>query len=114
MESRHELAELILARKGSRSYDDLAKRSGLGRAAIHRMVVNPIRALPEPDTLVKLAVALEVSIDRVAVAALRSAGVPVTNRFAAGDVLDGLDQLTPSQRFAVERLIRVMIDPLAE
>lgn len=65
-------------------------------------------------TLVKLAVALEVSIDRVAVAALRSAGVPVTNRFAAGDVLDGLDQLTPSQRFAVERLIRVMIDPLAE
>jgi len=70
--------------------------------------------LPEPDTLVKLAVALEVSIDRVAVAALRSAGVPVTNRFAAGDVLDGLDQLTPSQRFAVERLIRVMIDPLAE
>jgi hypothetical protein len=52
-----------------------------------------------------------VSIDRVAVAALRSAGVPVTDRFAAGDVLEGLDQLTPHQRAAVQRLVEVMIDP---
>jgi hypothetical protein len=58
--------------------------------------------------------ALDVSIDRVAVAALRSAGVPVTNRFATGDVLEGLDQLTRAQRAAVERLVHVMITPAGE
>jgi hypothetical protein len=36
-----------------------------------------------------------VSIDRVAVAALRSAGIPVTDRFPVGDVLEGLERLTP-------------------
>jgi hypothetical protein len=50
--------------------------------------------------MIKLAVALHVSVDQVAVAALRSAGVPVTDRFAAGDVLDGLDRLAPEQRAA--------------
>ena len=89
MEFEHELAELILTRKGSRSYSDLAERSGLSRAAIHRLTRNPIRSVPDPETLRGLAPALDVSIDRVAVAALRSAGVPVTDRFASGDVLEG-------------------------
>src|SRR6185437_2276373 len=109
VEFEHELAELILTRKGSRSYSDLANRSGLSRAAIHRLTKSPIRTVPDPDTLRGLAAALDVSIDRVAVAALRSAGVPVTDRFAAGDVLEGLDRLTPHQRAAIQRLVEVMI-----
>jgi hypothetical protein len=40
-------------------------------------------------------------VDRVAVAALRSAGVPVADRFAAGDVLEGPDQPTPHRRAAI-------------
>jgi transcriptional regulator with XRE-family HTH domain len=111
VEFEHELADLILTRKGSRSYSDLADRSGLSRAAIHRLTKSPIRTVPDPDTLRGLAAALDVSIDRVAVAALRSAGVPVTDRFAAGDVLEGLDQLTPHQRAAIQRLVEVMINP---
>lgn len=113
MEFEHELAELILTRKGSRSYSDLADRSGLSRAAIHRLAKSPIRTVPDPETLRGLAAALDVSIDRVAVAALRSAGVPVTDRFAAGDVLENLEQLSPYQRTAIQRLVDVMINPMA-
>jgi transcriptional regulator with XRE-family HTH domain len=90
---------------------DLADRSGLSRAAINRLTKSPIRTVPDPDTLRGLAAALDVSIDRVVVAALRSAGVPVTDRFATGDVLEGLDRLTPHQRAAVQRLVEVMIHP---
>jgi len=114
VEHLNELAELILTRKGRRSYSELAERSGLSRAAIHRLTTAALRTIPDPDTLNKLAVALEVSVDRVAVAALRSAGVPVTDRFAVGDVLEGLDQLTPTQRAAVERLVQVMVTPADE
>ena len=112
MEHLHELAALIVTRKGRRSYSELADRSGLSRAAIHRLTTAALRTIPDPDTLNKLAIALDVSIDRVAVAALRSAGVPVTDRFATGDILEGLDQLTPAQRAAVERLVHVMIAPV--
>jgi transcriptional regulator with XRE-family HTH domain len=111
VEHLHELAELIVTRKGRRSYSELADRSGLSRAAIHRLTTAALRTIPDPDTLNKLAVALDVSIDRIAVAALRSAGVPVTDRFATGDVLEGLDQLTPTQRAAVEQLVHVMVTP---
>jgi biotin operon repressor len=80
--------------------------SGLPRPA-----AAALRTIPDPDTLNKLAVALDVSIDRVAVAALRSAGVPVTDRFGTGYVLEGLDQLTRAQRAALERLVHIMITP---
>lgn len=92
---------------------ELADRSGLSRAAIHRLTTAALRAIPDPDTLNKLAVALDVSIDRVAVAALHSAGVPVTDRFATGDVLEGLDRVSPQQRAAIQRLVEVMINPTA-
>lgn len=108
MEHLHELAALIAERKGERSYDDLARRGGLGRSAIHRLATRPVLGLPDPETIVGLAAALDVSVDRVAVAALRSAGVPVSDRFASGDVLDGFDQLSPAERAAVEQLVRVM------
>lgn len=108
MEQQHELATLILRRKGQQSYDDLAKRSGLRRATIHRLATSPVRALPDPDTMLKLAVALDVSIDQVAVAALRAAGLPVTDTLATGGTVLGLDRLTPRQRAAVEQIIEVM------
>ena len=114
MDREHELARLIVERKGHRSYDDLARRSGLNRATLHRLATAPARGMPDPATIVALARGLDVSIDRVAVAALRSAGVPVTDRFATGGVLDGLDRLTPAQRAAVEHLVRVMLDPTSD
>ena len=108
-EQQHELAELILRRKGRQSYDDLAMRGGLRRATIHRLVTSPVRALPDPDTLTKLAVALDVTVDHVAVAALRAAGVPVVGGLAAS--ISGFDRLTQAQRDAVERIVEVMIRP---
>ena len=110
LEQQHELATLILRRKGHQSYYDLAKRGGLRRATIHRLATNPVRALPDPDTMVKLAVALEVSVDQVAVATLRSAGVPVADNLASTEAIPGLDRLTPPQRAAVERIVEVMSD----
>ena len=80
-------------------------------AAIHRLTKNAICTVPDPETLRGLAAALDVSIDRVAVAALRSAAVSVTDRFAAGNVLEGLNRLTPLQRHAIRRLVEAMIDP---
>lgn len=114
VDHEHELARLIAERKGDRSYDDLARRGGLTRATVHRLATAPVRSLPDPETIIGLAAALDVSVDRVAVAALRSAGVPVQDRFSAGDVLEGLDRLTPAQRAAVELVVRVMADPAAQ
>ena len=111
MDEGRELARLIAERKGSLTYGELARRGNLKRGTVHRLATADARAMPDPDTIIGLAAALDVSVDRVAVAALRSAGVPVTDRFSAGDVLDGLDRLTPAQRTAVERLIAVMVDP---
>jgi hypothetical protein len=108
-EQQHELAALILRRKGNRSYDDLAKRGGLRRATIHRLVTSPVRALPDPDTMTKLAVALDVTVDQVAVAALRAAGVPVTGGLAAS--IPGFDQLSQPQRDAIEQIVEVMNKP---
>jgi transcriptional regulator with XRE-family HTH domain len=108
-EQQHELAALILRCKGNLSYDDLAKRSGLRRATIHRLVTRPVRALPDPETMIKLAVALDVTVDQVAVAALRAAGVPVTGGLAAS--IPGFEQLTHPQRDVVERIVEVMSEP---
>lgn len=109
MEHLHELAELIVTRNGRRSYSELADRSGLSRAAIHRLTTATLRTIPDPDTLNKLAVALDVSIDPRRRRRLRAAGVPVTDHFATGDVLESPDQLTPAQRDAVERLVPVTV-----
>jgi len=114
VDHEHELAQLIAERKGDRSYDDLARRGGLTRATVHRLATAPVRSLPDPGTIVSLAAALDLSVDRVAVAVLRSAGVPVSDHFSAGDVLEGLDRLTPAQRAAVELIVRVMADPTAQ
>jgi hypothetical protein len=88
-----------------------AARAGLRRGRPRVEEALPHGDQPRRPQSRGLAAALEVSIDRIAVAALRSAGVPVTDRFAAGDVLEGLDQLTPSQRAAIQRLVEVMINP---
>jgi hypothetical protein len=56
--------------------------------------------------MTKLAVALDVTVDQVAVAALRAAGVPVTGGLAAS--IPGFERLTAPQRDVVERLVEVM------
>ena len=59
--------------------------------------------------MTKLAVALDVTVDQVAVAALRAAGVPVTGGLAAS--IPGFEQLSRRQRDAVERIVEVMSKP---
>ena len=114
----HELAELILSRKGDASFDDLARRSdGAIDPKTLQKWANTRRAelsgLPTPETLKGIAAAIGVSVDMVAVAALRSAGVPVRPRFGApAGGLDALaDLLTDRQRAALAATIEAMVWP---
>lgn len=114
----HELAAMIWDRKGTASFEDLARSSG---GAIEAKTLQKwantrdtsLRSLPAPETLVGIARAVGVSVDLVAVAALRSAGVPVRDRFGqAGGTLDGLaDILTDRQRAALAAVAEAMAYP---
>lgn len=113
----HELARLIQERRGDLSYGDIARQSGgaLTRAGAQRLGAGdePLREVPKPETIVGLARALGVSVDLVAVAALRSAGVPVRARFGGAEPLQGYDMLTEQQQDALQHLVTVMADPHA-
>ena len=110
----HELARLIQSRKGDSSYDDLARRTGgeVSRQYFARIGkgTTPLRELPKPETLIALARALGVSVDLVAVAALRSAGVRVRDRFGAVGA-ELADLLTDRQRATLAAFVHAMVWP---
>lgn len=113
----HDLARLIQSRKGDASYEDLARRGGaaLSRQYLARLGKGdePLRSVPGADVLQALAIALGVSLDMVAVAALRAAGVPVRDRFGErpDPLVAALDRLTDRQRAAIHYVAEAMADP---
>lgn len=90
-EERLTLADLILVRKGTRSYAKLSLDCGgfPGASRIHQIVSGPLNDFPSADTIRGLARGLAVSETEVILAAARSLGLRVATSTPSDLVLNG-------------------------
>ena len=98
-----------------RSYGEIARRSGLPRSTVYHLASNgrPVR-VPNPRTLERLAVGLEVPEHVVRAAAASAAGL-VLDEQAADDpeievLVASLARLGPEERRHVSALVRSMLE----
>ena len=99
----------------NRSYREIARRSGLPSSTVYHLASNnrPVR-VPNPRTLERLAVGLEVPEPVVRAAAAAAAGF-VLDEQAADDpeievLVASLARLSPEQRRNVSALVRSMLE----
>jgi transcriptional regulator with XRE-family HTH domain len=99
----------------NRSYGEISRRSGLPRSTVYHLASNnrPVR-VPNPRTLERLAVGLEVPEHVVRAAAATAAGF-VLDQQAADDpeievLVASLARLSPEERRHVSALIRSMLE----
>jgi transcriptional regulator with XRE-family HTH domain len=111
------LQELIQARMRelNRSYGEIARRGGLPRSTVHHLASNnrPVR-VPNPRTLERLAVGLEVPEHVVRGAAAAAAGF-VLDEQPADDpeiqvLVASLSRLSAEERRHVSALVRSMLE----
>lgn len=109
------LSELVEATKGDRSYEDLAKQSGgsPGRQRWQQLATQPQKNFPDPPTIRSVAKVLDVSEERVVLAAAESLGLTTVREQSTVAALlpPSADRLTDKQIFAVVSVVRAMIDP---
>jgi len=98
-----------------RSYGDIARRGGLPRSTVFHLASNsrPVR-VPNPRTLERLAIGLEVPEHVVRTAAAAAAGF-VLDEQAADDpeievLVASLARLSPEERRHVSALVQSMLD----
>jgi transcriptional regulator with XRE-family HTH domain len=98
-----------------RSYGEIARRGGLPRSTVHHLASNnrPVR-VPNPRTLERLAVGLEVPEHVVRAAAAAAAGF-VLDEQAADDpeievLVASLSRLNADERRHVSALVRSMLE----
>jgi transcriptional regulator with XRE-family HTH domain len=99
----------------NRSYGEIARRGGLPRSTVYHLASNhrPVR-VPNPRTLERLAVGLEVPEHVVRAAAAAAAGF-VLDQQAADDpeievLVASLARLGPEERRHVSALVRSMLE----
>ena len=111
------LQELIRRRMSelNRSYGDIARRSGLPRSTVHHLASNsrPVR-VPNPRTLERLAIGLEVPEHVVRAAAAAAAGFVIDSQPADDPEIEvlvaSLSRLSPDERRHVSALVRSMLE----
>lgn len=107
-----DLGELILSRKGSRSYDRLARDCGgdLTAARVHQLATAHMRRFPGPDVMTNLARGLSVSPREVVLAAARSLGMNLPSGYDTDSMtLAGVATLPSSAREAIANVAREMV-----
>ena len=99
----------------NRSYGEVARRGGLPRSTVHHLASNnePVR-VPNPHTLERLAVGLEVPEHVVRAAAAAAAGF-VLDEQTTGDpeievLVASLTRLSAEERRHVSALVRSMLE----
>lgn len=99
----------------NRSYGEIARRGGLPRSTVYHLASNhrPVR-VPNPRTLERLAVGLEVPEHVVRTAAAAAAGFVIDEQAAADDpeievLVASLARLSPEERRHVSALVRSML-----
>jgi transcriptional regulator with XRE-family HTH domain len=97
------------------SYGDVARRGGLPRSTVHHLASNhrPVR-VPNPRTLERLAVGLEVPLHVVRAAAAAAAGFVLDEQPADDPEIEvlvaSLSKLTAEERRHVAALVRSMLE----
>jgi hypothetical protein len=107
------LAQLILNRKGSRSFDILSEDCG-GTPAGRRIQQftwdkREMKAFPDPDTIVGLAKGLAVTPEDVLLAAARSLGIPVREANMESLTIAGAGTLSPSAQEALQFMAKELL-----
>jgi transcriptional regulator with XRE-family HTH domain len=98
----------------NRSYGEVARRGGLPRSTVHHLASNnhPVR-LPNPGTLERLAVGLEVPLDVVRAAAASAAGFSLESGGVDDPEIEvlvaSLARLSPQDRRHVAALVRSLL-----
>src|SRR5215468_7719322 len=98
-----------------RSYGDIARRGGLPRSTVYHLASNdrPVR-VPNPRTLERLAVGLEVPEHVVRTAAATAAGFVLDEQPADDPEIEvlvaSLARLSPEERRHVSALVQSMLD----
>lgn len=97
------LAQLILTKKGTRSYAKLSKDCGGSPTdrRLNSMVVRPISQFPDIDTMRSLAIGLRVDVSEVVLAAARSLGLQVAETHPGALIVPGAGHLPESAQEAV-------------
>ena len=114
------LQELIRTRMAelNRSYGEIARRGGLPRSTVYHLAANhrPVR-VPNPRTLERLAVGLDVPEHVVRAAAASAAGFVLDEQSADDPEIEvliaSLAKLSPQDRRHVSALVRSLIDATA-
>lgn len=106
------LGELILSRKGSRSYERLARDCGgdLTATRLHQLATAHMRRFPGPDMMTNLARGLSVSPREVVLAAARTVGMDLPSGYDTDSMtLAGVATLPSSAREAIANVAREMV-----
>ncbi len=99
----------------NRSYGEIARRGGLPRSTVYHLASNhrPVR-VPNPRTLERLAVGLEVPEHVVRAAAAAAAGFVLDEQPADDPEIEvlvaSLARLSPQERRHISALVRSMLD----
>lgn len=97
------LAQLILTKKGDRSYAKLARDCGGSPTdrRLNSMVVRPISQFPDIDTMRGLAIGLRVDVSEVVLAAARSLGLQIAETSPGALIVPGAGHLPDSAQEAL-------------
>lgn len=75
------------------SLREIGRRAGLSSSRMHQLVHEEMKALPDPDSLRKLAGALHLPLHQVVAAALTSLGLPIPARQERAHVIESAQHL---------------------
>jgi hypothetical protein len=96
-----------------RSYGDVARRGGLPRSTVHHLATHARTGrLPNPVTLERLAVGLDLSLDTVRAAAAQAAGLVVDRHPVGNPEIDVLIASLARLNAADRRHVAALVDSL--
>lgn len=105
------LPELILTKKGDRTFARLSRDCG-GNPTDRRlngMVHNPMKAFPDAETMERLAIGLRVNVLDVLLASARSLGLPVLASDPGSLILAGAGHLPSSAKESLAEMARELL-----
>jgi sirohydrochlorin ferrochelatase len=109
-EQQFDLAALLRARKGDRSYERLSRDCGGFPTAnrLQQIATKQLNEFPNPDTIRGLAMGLGTTVTEVTLASARSLGLNVRAADADAMVIAGAGKLPPDAQEAILAVARQM------
>lgn len=105
------LAELILAKKGERTYAKLSRDCGdiPTSQRLNSLVHKPMKAFPDAETMERLSIGLRVNVVDVVLASARSLGLPVSTSDPGSLMLAGAGNLPGTAKEALASMAQELL-----